>query len=379
MSAFAPSSKRSLLYTSLLSTALIAIKPVLAQDSTDKTTASGDDKQTSAQQTSNQPSSQAATTSESKPSTTDKASTTSEEKKTTTTEEEKSSTTSSSKTSTTSTTTSKTTSTSDSDSGNIRITASLTGKYGVPTYAPAAVPPTVNAPFMQHSRAPEGTVFIAVGAILGAFFLAILLWRIIVGLLLHRSVERAAKAQHDTNAKAGFPAPPAPFYKYTDQNSTMSLSQPGRNPRRTTRGTVPSMTNPSASNLFFSPTAANSTTPGNRASTYLPSGFYAAGAGSNNQTQRHSTSMTNLRPDSRGHGGSRNTFQGTPPDSPQVVGTARRDLSATSLNLNRPHSQRAPSAYLDDLLADDPNAFPPSQMPSTTSRHSAHLGGGQYR
>ncbi|CAG9999740.1 unnamed protein product [Clonostachys byssicola] len=377
MSAFAPSSKRSLLYTSLLSTALIAVKPVLAQDSTDKTTASGDDKQTSAQQTSNQQTSQAATTSEAKPSTTDKASTTSEEK-TTSTSEEKSSTTSSSS-SKTSTTTSKETSTSTSDSGNIRITASLTGKYGVPTYAPAAVPPTVNAPFMQHSRAPEGTVFIAVGAILGAFFLAILLWRVIVGLLLHRSVERAAKAQHDTNAKAGFPAPPAPFYKYTDQNSTMSLSQPGRNPRRTTRGTVPSMTNASASNLFFSPTAANSTTPGNRASTYLPSGFYAAGAGSNNQTQRHSTSMTNLRPDSRGHGGSRNTFQGTPPDSPQVVGTARRDLSATSLNLNRPHSQRAPSAYLDDLLADDPNAFPPSQMPSTTSRHSAHLGGQQYR
>lgn len=377
MSAFAPSSKRSLLYTSLLSTALIAVKPVLAQDSTDKTTASGDDKQTSSQQTSSQPSSQAAsTTSESKASTTDKASTT--EEKTTSTEEEKSSTTSSSsKTSTTSTTTSKTTSTSTSE-GDIRITASLTGKYGVPTYAPAAVPPTVNAPFMQHSRAPEGTVFIAVGAILGAFFLAILLWRVIVGLLLHRSVERAAKAQHDTNAKAGFPAPPAPFYKYTDQNSTMSLSQPGRNPRRTTRGAVPSMTNASNTNLFFSPTAANSTNPGNRASTYLPSGFYAAGAGSNNQTQRHSTSMTNLRPDSRGHG-SRNTFQGTPPDSPQVVGTARRDLSATSLNLNRPHSQRAPSAYLDDLLADDPNAFPPSHMPSTTSRHSAHLGGQQYR
>ncbi|VUC21130.1 unnamed protein product [Clonostachys rosea] len=379
MSAFAPSSKRSLLYTSLLSTALIAVKPVLAQDNTDKSSATGDDKQTSTQQTSNQASSQAAsTTSESKASTTEKASSTTEEKNTSTEEEKSSTTSSSSKTSTTSTTTSKTTSTSTSE-GNIRITASLTGKYGVPTYAPAAVPPTVNAPFMQHSRAPEGTVFIAVGAILGAFFLAILLWRVIVGLLLHRSVERAAKAQHDTNAKTGFPAPPAPFYKYTDQNSTMSLSQPGRNPRRTTRGTVPSMTNASASNLFFSPTAANSTTPGNRASTYLPSGFYAAGAGSNNnQTQRHSTSMTNLRPISRGDG-SRNTFQGTPPDSPQVVGTARRDLSATSLNLNRPHSQRAPSAYLDDLLADDPNAFPPSQMPSTSSRHSAHLGGQQYR
>ncbi|KAJ3500489.1 hypothetical protein NM208_g17130 [Fusarium decemcellulare] len=100
----------------------------------------------------------------------------------------------------------------------------LTKLKPIPTYPAATVPPTNNAPFMQHSSAPDGTIFIAVGAILGAFGIAILLWRLIVGILLHRSVERAAKAQHDANAKTGFPAPPAPFYKYTDGNSAMSLS-----------------------------------------------------------------------------------------------------------------------------------------------------------
>ncbi|KAL6849401.1 hypothetical protein ACO1O0_008941 [Amphichorda felina] len=249
----------------------------------------------------------------------------------------------------------------------------LTGIYAIPTYAPAAVPPTQNAPFMQHSSAPEGTVFIAVGAILGAFGLGILIWRIIVGLLLHRSVERAAMAQHDTKGKAGFPAPPAPFYKYTDQGSNMSLSggaAAGRGVRRTNRGPIPS-SNPSQSNLFFSPTAAVSSNSGNRGSTFLPAGFYAA-SGSANQGHGHSISLTNLRPDSRGHGAARNPLGPSPPDSPGFP-TARRDISNSSLG--RPSSQRAPSAYLDDLLADDPGALPPPHMPpSTGPRSPSNLG-----
>ncbi|KAI5461279.1 hypothetical protein BGZ63DRAFT_231352 [Mariannaea sp. PMI_226] len=247
----------------------------------------------------------------------------------------------------------------------------LTGVYAIPTYPAPSVPPTNNAPFMQHSSAPDGTVFIAVGAILGAFGIAILLWRVIVGFLLHRSVERAAKAQHDANAKSGFPAPPAPFYKYTDNNSTMSLTA-GRGVRRTTRGPILSST-PSASNLFFSPTAAASGgAAGNRASAFLPSGFYAAGTSSPGGHHEHSISLTNLRPDSRGqYGGnpSRNTLSATPPDSPSFH--ARRDMSNTSLNLTRPPSQRAPSAFLDDLLADDPSALPPPHMPGS-QRHSSH-------
>lgn len=277
------------------------------------------------------------------------------------------------------------TTTTASSNGNDgpKITASLTRGFGIPTYPPAAVPPTVNAPFMKHSSAPDGTVFIAVGAILGAFGLGLLLWRVISGILLHRSVERAAMAQHDANSKAGFPAPPAPFYKYTDHGSTMSLggSAAGRGVRRTNRGPTPS-NNPSQSNLFFSPTAANPGTAGNRGSSFLPSGFYAAGSSSPGaQGHGHSISLTNLRPDSRGHqaNASRNTLNPSPPESPGVM--ARRDLSSSSLNLNQPPgSQRAPSAYLDDLLADDPGALPPPHMPPSQGvRHPSNLSNGGNR
>ncbi|KAM5342535.1 hypothetical protein ACJ41O_013501 [Fusarium nematophilum] len=258
------------------------------------------------------------------------------------------------------------------DDGVITGLPTLTKLKPIPTYPAAAVPPTVNAPFMQHSSAPDGTIFIAVGAILGAFGIGILLWRLIVGILLHRSVERAAKAQHDANAKAGFPAPPAPFYKYTDTGSTMSLSA-GRGVRRTNRGPILSST-PSASNLFFSPTAAASgNAGGNRGSAFLPSGFYAAGNSSPGGNHEHSISLTNLRPDSHGHfsNPSRHTLNPSPPDSPSF--NARRDISNTSLNLNRPPSQRAPSAFLEDLLADDPSSLPPPQMPA--SRHSSYGNG----
>ncbi|GAB0135415.1 hypothetical protein EsDP_00003755 [Epichloe bromicola] len=251
----------------------------------------------------------------------------------------------------------------------------LTGPGVIPTYPPASVPPTKNAPFMQQSSLPDGTVFIVVGAILGALGLALLLWRSIVSLMLHRSVERAAMAQHASDKKTGFPAPPAPFYKYTDQASSMSLgvaggatsaASAGRGVRRTNRGPAPSAT-PSQSNLFFSPTAGTGGAASNRASSFLPSGFYAAGTSSpGGGDQTNLISLSNLRPDSRGHyaNASRYTMDTSPPDSPQV--SPRRDPSASSLNLNLVPGQRAPSAYLDDLLMDDPSALPPPQMPPSS-------------
>ncbi|KAH7008213.1 hypothetical protein EDB80DRAFT_683232 [Ilyonectria destructans] len=294
----------------------------------------------------------------------DEQTTTTEDAKSTSTEEAASSTTADDSTATDLAT--KISTIASSTDSAVTGMPTLTRVTSIPTYPAPSVPPTSNAPFMQHSSAPDGTVFIAVGAILGAFGIAILLWRVIVGVLLHRSVERAAKAQHDANTKVGFPAPPAPFYKYTDTGSNMSISA-GRGVRRTTRGPILSST-PSASNLFFSPTAAASgNAAGNRASTFLPSGFYAAGTSSPGANPDHSISLTNLRPDSRGYANpSRHTLNPSPPDSPAF--NARRDISNTSLN--RPPSQRAPSAFLDDLLADDPSALPPPQMP--TSRHSSY-------
>ncbi|TQV91049.1 CSI2 protein [Cordyceps javanica] len=250
----------------------------------------------------------------------------------------------------------------------------LTGIAAIPTYPPPAVPDTKDAPFMQSSSAPEGTVFIAVGAILGAFFLAVLIWRGIVSLLLHRSVERASKAQHFANMKksssskaaTAFPAPPAPFYKYTDQDSTRSLGQNTRRTnRRSMRGPDPA-SDPNQSTLFFSPTAANSGTGGNRGSAYLPSGFYAAGSAAASHQQGQSISLSNLNPVSGQYAnGSRNTLNGSPPESPMF--NARRDASTSSINLAAPlqPGQRAPSAYLEDLLAEDPSALPPPSMPGS--------------
>ncbi|KAI1138960.1 hypothetical protein F5Y05DRAFT_356987 [Hypoxylon sp. FL0543] len=239
----------------------------------------------------------------------------------------------------------------------------LPGQYSYP--APT-VPPTNNAPFMQPSSVPEGTVFIAVGAILGAFGAAVLIWRAVVAWLLHRSVKKAALAQQMANDKATFQPAPAPFYKYTDQASSASLGNAasGRGVRRTTRGPIPSAT-PSQSNLFFSPTApTGSSGGGNRESRFLPSGFYAAGAGSPQQGHGHSISLTNLRPDSRGHG---RPSGHTPPESPGLAphtDMTRRNMSASSLNLHRPPSGRAPSAFLEDLLDDPSNQFPPPAPPA---------------
>ncbi|KAI2779478.1 hypothetical protein F4815DRAFT_183787 [Daldinia loculata] len=253
-----------------------------------------------------------------------------------------------------------TTSTSSDDDGPL---PTIPGQYSYP--APS-VPPTKNAPFMQPSSVPEGTVFIAVGAILGAFGVAVLIWRAVVACLLHRSVKKAALAQQLANDKATFPPQPPPFYKYTDQASSASLGNggSGRGVRRTTRGPIPSQT-PSQSNLFFSPTAPTASS-GNRESRFLPSGFYAAGAGSP-QGHSHNISLTNLRPDSHGHP---RPLGHTPPESPSLAprgALAQRDMSASSLNLNRPPSGRAPSAFLEDLLDDPKNQFPPPSHHHTWS------------
>lgn len=266
-------------------------------------------------------------------------------------------------------------------------TLSKTVDNSYPTYPPPSPPPVQNAPFMNRSTLPDGTVFIAVGSILGLFGAAILVWRGIVAYLLKRSVEKAAMAQHTTNDKvaASFPAPPETFYKYTDDSSasiTAGLIAGGRGQRRTTRGPIPSQT-PSTTNLFFSPTAAaggagTMNSAASRHSSFLPSGFYAAtsaspaAAGPQAQAHGHSISLSNLNPVSHGH----TPVRQTPPESPDLAPHRttpphRTNFSTSSISLNRPPSGRAPSAYLDDLLDDQPNAFPPAAPQGG--------GGGHYR
>ncbi|KAI0540970.1 hypothetical protein GGR58DRAFT_458557 [Xylaria digitata] len=255
-----------------------------------------------------------------------------------------------------------------SNTGDTPALPTLPGSY---SYPPPAVPPTKNAPFMQQSNLPQGTVFIAVGAILGAFAVAILVWRAVVACLLHRSVKRATLAQQVANDKNSYPPPSAPFYKYSDHASSVSLSNaPGPRAARKSRGPVPSST-PSQSNLFFSPTApAGAGGAANRESRFLPSGFYASGAASPQQGHGHSISLTNLRPDSRGHA---RVVEPSPPESPSLAppqDVGRRNLSSSTINLNRPASGRAPSAFLEDLLADQPEQFPPAGHRNTWNQPS---------
>lgn len=256
--------------------------------------------------------------------------------------------------------TASTSASANADMPTLSSTSSL--NTAIPTYPAPSVPPTSNAPYMKASSYPDGTIFIVVGAILGVFGLGILLWRAIIVCMLHRSVEKAAMAQHSANDKASFPAPPAPFYKYTDQDSSQYVAS-GRGVRRSTRGPIPSST-PSQTNLFFSPTAAGG---GNRDSMYrdnpnrdstyresrfLAPGFYAAGQSSPLNVDGpagSSISLEDMRPSSRGH---YRGLSGSPSPGPQ-----RSHTEAASGNANQ---VRAPSTYLDDLLGDNPEMFPPS-------------------
>jgi hypothetical protein len=256
---------------------------------------------------------------------------------------------------------------SPTDDGALTGLPTLTGGFVI--VAPS-VPPTTNAPYMQASKLPEGTVFIAVGAILGFLAMSVLLWRTMVAWALHRSVNRAAMQQNMSDTKTLFgsaPAPPPPFYKYSDRDSTPSLS--GLTPKGKQRGR-PSTSNAagaSTSNLFFSPTAgaagAGLANSGNRTSNYLPAGYYAAGASAAGNGQNHvplgagqgpSISMTNLGHHSQGYNRSR-SMGPSPPDSPAFVATTGTYMGSNStLDLNRGHGQqRPPSAYLEDMFEQD--------------------------
>jgi hypothetical protein len=249
----------------------------------------------------------------------------------------------------------------------------IPGGYTIPV---AQVPPTLNAPYMQVSKLPAGTVFIVVGAILGFLALAVVLWRGLTVWALKRSVKRAAKGNNvqDTKALLNFRPPAAPVYnRYSDRDSTLSLANLRKSPKPT-RPTTSSGAAPGQS-LFFSPTAGGSMlNPGNRNSGYLPSGYYAAGAsapgngsgmahlGGSGLTAREAISLSNLGPQAKGYARAQ-SLGTTPPDSPRV-GPALSPgqqhgmhLSTSTLDLTQRPGGRAPSAYLEDLF-DEAGAAP---------------------
>lgn len=254
------------------------------------------------------------------------------------------------------------------------------GLTGLPTLSGAVQPVTVtvpnlsNAPFMQTSSLPDGTVFIVVGAVLGFMAMSVLLWRGLVAWSLHRSVKRAASQQGMDDKKALFRTPgppPAPFYKYSDRDSTISLSGLGHKSKKSNRPNTAGARE-STANLFFSPTAGAAGAGvggGNRGSNYLPAGYYAAGASAaangqghvpiGGQGHRQDISMTSLRPESQGYGRARSMGH-SPPDSPGLRPGSAHMASSSTLNLNQGYggNERAPSAYLEDLIDGD-NTMPP--------------------
>jgi len=295
------------------------------------------------------------------------------------------------------------------------VTSKVGGLVGLPTLAGVGipdqkVPDTANAPFMQKSDLPDGTVFICVGAILAFFGAAVLAWRGLVAWSLHRSVKRAAMAQNlsDIKAMSAVPGKKRGMYNVVGANSTMSLDHLSAAPIGTTKSTKPFAQQPggsparSTSNLFFSPTAGAAggaaglrDSVANRSSSYLPAGYYASG----NAAPAAGSPVTNV-----GGGGSLsahnlatpgNRFSArsgiSPPDSPSlppsrgghprappsregipiynrnsavtvgassngarspVYGQGSENLSNISLNVpgGSATGGRAPSAYLDDLF-----------------------------
>ncbi|CAG8903929.1 unnamed protein product [Penicillium egyptiacum] len=260
---------------------------------------------------------------------------------TTTTSSSSSSTTSDSSTTTSSVSTTTTSSTSSSSSSNTTTAGAI-----------VTIPPTANAPYMQESNAPEGTVFIAVGAALGLIGLTLLAWRAMVAWSVNRSVRRAAVMHASESKRLLRGSRKKRSTPYSAAAAVdVSLDKLGAATRASYKpNRVPS----TSSGLFFSPTAGGPTgshaslsaagSTGNRGSTYLPAGYYAA-AGSSNPapsgelpySPTAGLSSPSLPPTGVYHDShnQRHSYVGA---------------STSSLNLNQAPQGRAPSAYLEDLF-----------------------------
>lgn len=252
---------------------------------------------------------------------------------------------------------------------------------GIPTMV---VPYTANAPFMQHSTLPQGTVFIVVGAVLAFLGACVLFWRALVAWSINRSVKQAAIASIAGGDKAsknwggsstGYNPVKGGLYK--DTGSSMSLEalnaagKPVKNDHH--RKSAP------PDGLFFSPTAHNrlsdanlgtrpvSQVMGNRSSTYLPAGYYANSSSQAAGGAGATTVGGNLAPYAR-----HSTYENSPPTTPgqpssarhshirqgsrEGMGSSRNSYLDVSRGHARPQSgenlpgSRAPSAYLEDLF-----------------------------
>lgn len=284
----------------------------------------------------------------------------------------------------TATTASETTGTNTESTSSTETTTSSSSTSSIPV---VTVPPTADAPYMQTSSTPEGAVFIAVGAVLGFFGLAVLAWRGLVAWSVNRSVRQAAmmhssetkgllrsRRKRSTVRSRGPSGSNMPFSKpggggagggYQRHRSGSGSGSYGPPPK--TSKVVPS----SNSGLFFSPTAgARMYSSSRRPPAYHPSGYHAAPGGDAPQSPPYRPHHPQTYSHSRGQSGP------SPPTSPILYPTGVYDTHArypmsrpmssdntsnSSLNLNHasPSQGRAPSAYLEDLF-DNHGQAPPT-------------------
>lgn len=154
--------------------------------------------------------------------------------------------------------------------------------------------------------------------------------------------------------KAGWGAPSVPFYKQS-QREESALSLTNLNPVRGKKG----LQAPGSASLFFSPTsvsggAANHQSQGQgsgagaRASSYLPAGYYAAGAAQ----AGNGSGMTHV-------GGGGNSGRGFSLGNivPHAQGYSRTPGSPNLRPDDEERGSRPPSAFLDDMFADGTRGF----------------------
>ncbi|KAL4935710.1 hypothetical protein BDV06DRAFT_121124 [Aspergillus oleicola] len=280
---------------------------------------------------------------------------------------------------------------SNNDDSSTNDDSSSTSTTSTDNYPVVTVPPTDDAPYMQKSSAPEGTVFIAVGAVLGAMGLSVLAWRGIVAWSVNRSVRRAA-IMHSSESKGllrgsgkkkrsgrshsrSHSHPHSHSHSHSHSrgvHNAVSLEKMSGNRHSSYRDSKRASKIPmSGSGLFYSPTAGMQNA-GNRGSSYLPAGYYSAG----NAAARVGLSTESLPPQTRGYTrtGSGPTPPATPPAAPGMHEPPRysnsnlrqsyaADGSTSSVNLTSPPVGRTPSAYLDDLFDNhqNPSRSPPRQ------------------
>lgn len=243
---------------------------------------------------------------------------------------------------------------------------------GMPTSDPV-IPYTEDNPYVNTSKYPEGTVFICVGSILGGLTLLVMAWRFGVAWHMKKQIKKANAAEplmaayHSKNPKRKFDhrslfPTENPFGNHAEM-SMDNLSPQGKSMSKSQAASMAAH----KSSLFFSPTAevmnaqknagmtetmqqqpayhpgssANSfmgfNNSGNRSTAYLPSGYYGPQAGQAN-------SMTSQ---------SRASMRGSMMAPSMVGGRANSLRPMSHMDGGGLGGQRAPSAFLDDMLKDE--------------------------